>query len=242
LLFFNHLNTSTFLPDTSWVILSPIEQNIKQKIESVGTPLKDWDISINYGIKTGFNEAFIIDEETKNRLIIEDPKSAEILRPILRGRDIKKYTAQFAGLWVIVAKFGSHKYLENDYPVIYNHLLKYKTQLEKRGQCRYGGKNNAGMHHWLELDNCPSQNYLNDFDKPKIVWLTISDTSKFALDYIGYYCLDSTFCFIFCSIGERITHEVSGRKVEVLRWLKKSNIFIYNFRTILIKKKSFTLK
>jgi adenine-specific DNA-methyltransferase len=115
------------------------------------------------------------------------------LRPILRGRDIKKYTAQFAGLWVIVAKFGSHKYLENDYPVIYNHLLKYKTQLEKRGQCRYGGKNNAGMHHWLELDNCPSQNYLNDFDKPKIVWLTISDTSKFALDYIGYYCLDSTF-------------------------------------------------
>ncbi|GET25654.1 Eco57I restriction-modification methylase domain-containing protein [Prolixibacter sp. NT017] len=77
------------LTEESWVILSPIEQSIKEKIERIGTPLKDWDININRGILTGYNEAFIIDGATKERLIKEDPKSAEIIRPILRGRDIK---------------------------------------------------------------------------------------------------------------------------------------------------------
>lgn len=66
----------------SWCILSPIEQSIKRKIEAIGVPLKDWNISINYGIKTGCNEAFIIDGETKDALIAQDPKSAEIIRPI----------------------------------------------------------------------------------------------------------------------------------------------------------------
>ena len=71
------------------MILSDIEQRIKAKIEAIGIPLKDWDISINYGIKTGFNDAFIIDGEKRAELIAQDPKSEEIIRPILRGRDIK---------------------------------------------------------------------------------------------------------------------------------------------------------
>jgi len=75
----------------SWVILSPIEQQIKQKIEAVGVPLKDWNININYGIKTGLNEAFIISDEKRKELIEQDPKSAEVIRPLLRGRDIKRY-------------------------------------------------------------------------------------------------------------------------------------------------------
>lgn len=73
----------------SWVVLSEIEQRIKAKIEAVGVPLKDWDINIYRGILTGYNEAFIIDGKKKDELIAEDPKSAEIIRPILRGRDIK---------------------------------------------------------------------------------------------------------------------------------------------------------
>ncbi len=70
----------------SWAILSPIEQSIKRKIEAVGTPLKDWDIRINYGIKTGFNDAFIIDGKKKDELIAQDPKSAEIIRPFKKNR------------------------------------------------------------------------------------------------------------------------------------------------------------
>ena len=72
--------------------MSPIEQRIKEKIERVGIPLKDWDIRINYGIKTGFNNAFIIDGVKRKELIEQDPKSEEIIRPILRGRDIKRYS------------------------------------------------------------------------------------------------------------------------------------------------------
>ena len=81
----------------SWVILSPIEQSIKSKIEAVGTPLKDWDIQINYGIKTGLNDAFIISTEKRNEILDnctteeERLKTAELIRPILRGRDIKRY-------------------------------------------------------------------------------------------------------------------------------------------------------
>ena len=74
------------------------------KMEAVGVPLKEWDISISIiyrGVLTGYNRAFIIDNQTKERLIIQDPKSAEIIRPVLRGRDISRYKANWAGLWLI---------------------------------------------------------------------------------------------------------------------------------------------
>lgn len=82
----------------SWVILSPVEQSIKRKIEAIGTPLKDWNVKIYRGILTGYNDAFIIDGKKKDELIAADPKSAEIIRPILRGRDIKRYSYEFADL------------------------------------------------------------------------------------------------------------------------------------------------
>ncbi|PXV64045.1 type II restriction/modification system DNA methylase subunit YeeA, partial [Dysgonomonas alginatilytica] len=85
----------------SFVILSEIERCIKDKIERVGIPLKDWDINIYRGILTGYNEAFIIDGKTKDELIEKSPKNAEIIRPILRGRDIKRYGYEFADLWLI---------------------------------------------------------------------------------------------------------------------------------------------
>jgi hypothetical protein len=90
-----------FFSGNSWVILNPIEKRIKEKIERVGIPLKDWDISINYGIKTGCNEAFIIDKAKRDEIIAKDNKSAEILRPILRGRDIARYQTNFADLYLI---------------------------------------------------------------------------------------------------------------------------------------------
>ena len=85
----------------SWVVLSEIERSIKRKIEAVGIPLRNWNICINYGIKTGCNDAFIIDGATRERLIAEDPRSAELIRPILRGRDIKRYGYTFADQWII---------------------------------------------------------------------------------------------------------------------------------------------
>lgn len=125
----------------SWVILSPVEQSIKRKIETIGVPLKDWDISINYGIKTGFNDAFIIDGAKKDELISADPKSAEIIRPILRGRDIKRYSYDFKDLYII-ATFPSKHYDINDYPAIKDYLLSFGIErLEQTGNtCLINGQ------------------------------------------------------------------------------------------------------
>ena len=90
----------------SWVILSEIELSIKRKIEAVGTPLKDWDIQIYRGVLTGYNEAFIISTEKRDKILAncqneeERAKTAELIRPILRGRDIKRYGYDWAGLWL----------------------------------------------------------------------------------------------------------------------------------------------
>ena len=133
-----------FADSIPWVILSPIEQSIKQKIESVGIPLKDWNIQINYGIKTGFNDAFIISTEKRDEILAncqtedERQKTAELIRPILRGRDIKRYGYDWAGQWLIYipwhfpyqfdesitgASEKAEKAFKEQYPAVYNHML-----------------------------------------------------------------------------------------------------------------------
>lgn len=109
----------------SWVILSPIEQSIKRKIEAVGTPLKDWDINIYRGVLTGYNEAFIISTEKREEILSncqsedERTRTAELIRPILRGRDIKRYGYDWAGLYLI-ATFPSRHYDIEMYPAVKN--------------------------------------------------------------------------------------------------------------------------
>jgi hypothetical protein len=207
----------------SWAILSPVEQGIKRKIEAVGVPLKDWGVSIYRGVLTGYNEAFIISGAKKDELIAADPKSAEIIRPILRGRDIKRYGYNFAELWVILAKFGSHKYLKNDYPAIFAHLKQYETQLTQRGQCRYNasGKVNKdkpypGQHHWLELDNNPSDKYLEDFSKQKIIYPNMTKFLPFYLDNSNFFTNDKSFIIV-------------GNRLAFLCAFLNSSIFKYCF-------------
>ena len=183
----------------SWIILSPIEQSIKRKIESIGVPLKDWDISINYGIKTGFNEAFIIDGKKKDELIAADPKSAEIIRPILRGRDIKRYGYDFADLWLInthngIKEQGIPPIDVNKYPAIKAHLDQYYDIISKRydkGDTPYN------------LRNCI---YTDDFSKQKIIWGEISDKPKFALDKKGEYSIVNT---VFMMTGENLSYLIT---------------------------------
>lgn len=131
----------TFPSDgSSYIILSPIELSIRRKIEAVGKPLKDWDVQINYGIKTGCNEAFIITTEKRDELLAqcqteeERQRTAELIRPILRGRDIKRYSYDWAGLWVI-ATFPSRHYDIEDYPTVRDYLLSFgKERLEQTGK------------------------------------------------------------------------------------------------------------
>lgn len=179
----------------SWLILSGIEKQIKEKIERVGTPLKNWDVQINYGIKTGFNEAFIIDGKKRKELIEQHSKSEEIIRPILRGRDIKRYGYDFADLWLINTHNGlKEKNIKpiniKDYPAIKNHLDQFYPELQKRtdkGDTPYN------------LRNCA---YMEDFSKQKLLWAETmrihkDDTinfPRFGFETNGKYITDKT-CF-----------------------------------------------
>ena len=158
------------------MILSEIEQRIKAKIEAIGTPLKEWDISINYGIKTGFNDAFIINGEKRAELIAQDPKSAEIIRPILRGRDIKRYGYEFADLYIITT-FPSLKIDIELYPAVKQHLLSFGyDRLKQTGEKGARKKTN---NKWFETQD--SIGYWEDFFKQKIVWKAVGRNLAFSI-------------------------------------------------------------
>ena len=187
---------SDFSTDESWVILSPIEQSIKRKIEAIGTPLREWDISINYGVKTGLNEAFIITGEKRQEILNECQdedernRTAELIRPILRGRDIKRHSCTFANLWLICT-FPSRHYNINDFPTIKNHLLSFsKERLEQTGKTYIvdGQKVTARKkttNKWYETQDNIS--YWDDFSKQKIVYREISEQMDAIIDNNGYY-------------------------------------------------------
>lgn len=198
----------------SWTILSEIEQSIKKKIEAVGTPLKDWDIKINRGILTGLNEAFIISKEKRDELVKVDPKSAEIIRPILRGRDIKRYSIEFQEKYLI-ALFPAKKYEINDYPAIKEWLINGdwvavktkgnpptpigtgKLRLEQTGaHHEVGGvkfkSRKKTSNKWFETQD--SIGYWDDFNRLKIVFSRISgDEPSFALDNSGMLTNDTGY-------------------------------------------------
>ena len=200
----------------SWVILSPIEISIKRKIESVGVPLKDWDIKIYRGVLTGYNDAFIISTETRDGILNnctseeERKRTEELIRPILRGRDIKRYGYEWAGLWLIWVPWhfpyhldqsikGASKKAEEafktQYPSVYHHLLQYKEQLTARNKAETGIR-----YEWYALQRWGA-NYWDDFNKPKIIWGEISDRSKFSFDKNGQYVPEAT---TFLLVGNNI--------------------------------------
>ncbi|HHP0356281.1 TPA: DUF7149 domain-containing protein [Campylobacter lari subsp. concheus] len=178
---------------------------LKAKIEKHGTPLKDWHgLNINYGIKTGYNEAFIITTEKRDEILAKckdeakKERTAKLIRKMLRGRDIKRYSYEWANLWIIVFEFGSYKILEKEYPAIYNHLKQYKKKLQARGQCTNkpitDQKPYLGQHHWLELDNNPNKDYLSQFEKEKIIYSEIVRSPQFYLDTkLNFYAEATSF-------------------------------------------------
>ena len=194
---------SDFASSESWVILSQIEQSIKRKIEAVGKPLKDWDIQIYRGVLTGYNEAFIISTEKKEEILSnclddeERTRTAEIIRPILRGRDIQRYNYEWADKWLI-STFPARHYDIDDFPAIKEFLLSFDIRrLEQTGK-EYiisGEKVKARKktnNKWFETQD--SISYWEDFNKPKIIWKRIGSILRFSYDDKGCVGLDST-CF-----------------------------------------------
>lgn len=185
-----------FTSSDSWTILSSIEAAIKQKIEAAGIRLKDWNVRINRGILTGCNEAFIISGDKRNELISQNPKSAEIIRPILRGRDIKRYGYTFSDLWVITSHNGIRgrnipRIHIDEYPAIKAHLDEFYSKL-----CKRADKGDTPYN----LRNCA---YMDDLSMQKIVWGEISDKPKFAIDVDGEYYPEAT---TFLMTGEHLKY------------------------------------
>ncbi len=200
---------SSFENGNSWVILSGIEQRIKSKIEAAGIKLKDWKINIYRGVLTGFNEAFIISQETRDRLVSASSKNADIIRPILRGRDIQKYKSLWSGLYII-GTFPSLKVKIDQYPAVKNHLLKFgKRRLEQSG---LEGARKETNNQWYETQD--SINYWDDFYKPKIIWGEISDKSKFAYDENNYFVEATSFLMT----GESLKYLLGMVNSKLLEW------------------------
>lgn len=174
------------LKTEGWTLEKPEILALMDKLRKAGTPLGEYVQGRFYrGILTGLNEAFVIDEDTKKKLIAEDPKSAELIKPWLRGRDIKKWKAEWAGLYLITIPSSANKewpwtqeksenkarqIFKKTYPSIHQHLTRYEEKLKKR--------DDQGQF-WWELRSCA---YYDDFDCPKIVYPDIAQASEFTWD------------------------------------------------------------
>jgi adenine-specific DNA-methyltransferase len=159
----------------SWTFADSKAIELKLKIATVGIKLKDWnEVEIYFGIKSGLNQAFIIDEAKRASFIRKEHKSPEIIRPMLRGRDVKRYQISWDNLYIILAKIGIEI---PKYPEIYKHITNYKNQLLKRTDYI------PEVMEWYNLRPC---NYYNKFDKPKIIYPDISKNGGFYWDDKDY--------------------------------------------------------
>ena len=177
-----------------WQLEAPASFSLLEKIRAKGVPLaKHVGGQFYRGIITGLNEAFVIDGKRHDELIAEDPKSAELIKPFLGGKDVKRWKVTHKDKYLIVFPEGFHKKLAT-YPAILKHLSAFEEKLKKRGQCTTsrGGKN-EGQHHWLELDNNPKADYLKLFELPKIIYPDIYLHQSFCYEDKGYYSTNTTY-------------------------------------------------
>jgi len=179
------------LDKESWVIVDNDDFEIKKAVNEKGVQLKNWNINFYRGFLTGFNDAFFINEEQKEEFIKNEPKSEEIIKPLLRGRNICKFNYKFDELYVIFipwhfplngdpsisgASLEAEKAFKEQYPFVYNHLLKFKEELSARNKSETGIR-----YEWYALQR-PAATFAEEFEKEKLVWLSISDKPAFALD------------------------------------------------------------
>lgn len=206
-----------------WFVLSKVEKSVMEKMEQVGTPLKEWDVSINMGIKTGYSDAFIIDADTKDELVSQDPSSEQIIKPVLRGRDIDRYRYRWAGLWLIDTHNGydgAEAVDIDDYPVVKEHLDGFYPVLADRldkGRTPYN------------LRSCA---YREDFAGEKLFWMDMSGKGRFAYSKTEMYCRNDGYMitggpikYLCAVLNSGLVHYFMGRVAPTLgdhafRWFK----------------------
>jgi len=211
----------------SFTILSDIEKRIRNKIEQTGYSLAGWDIQMHLGIKTGFDEAFIIDGKMRDEFVLADYKNIDIIKPLLSEENIRCYVPVKSNQWLIylpwhfpllydktikTASERAEARFRLQYPVIYNHLVKFKEQLMARNTHEVGI-----IFEWYALQRSGSSNELDDFTRPKIIWKRESATSTFCIDYSGCAVMDTT-------------HFMTGQHLKYLLGVLNSKLGRYMLR------------
>ncbi|MBC7524835.1 MAG: Eco57I restriction-modification methylase domain-containing protein [Flavobacterium sp.] len=222
LIILNDLNSE------GWVILNKDDYEIKQIIAEKGKKLSEWNVEFYRGFLTGFNDAFFINKVEKDALIAEDPKSAEIIKPLLRGREIRKFGFDFHDQFVIFSHNGIKGNLKKgqkgiprinvpeDFPAIYNRLKLFKDKSSPLAKKNNDGtwqtlidRSDQGIH-WTNLRDCA---YFNLFDKPKLIWLSITDKPAFSYNENHYVTAPAYFLS-----GEKLKFLLPFLNSKVMEW------------------------
>jgi type II restriction/modification system DNA methylase subunit YeeA len=208
------------LSDNAWTLGDDSVLSLKDKIEKVGKPLKNWNVKIYRGVVTGYNDAFIIDTDTRNRILgnckdkEERKRTEEIIKPILRGRDIEKYRYRWAGLWIIGTFPAKHLNI-NHYPALKEYLASFGDRLLQDGK---PGHRKKTSNKWFETqDNIA---YYPEFEKEKIVWAETSDKIKMTIVPQGIYLLKT--CFMI--IGGNLKFIVGVANSKLIDWYIRQSI------------------
>lgn len=191
---------------------------LKAKIERIGTPLKEWQgLNIYRGILTGYNEAFIITTEKRNEILAnckdeaEKERTAKLIRKMLRGRDIKRYSYEWAGLWVI-GTFPSLKLDIEQYPALKQYLSQFLPRIEQSGEkgCRKKTSNK-----WFETqDNIA---YYEEFEKEKIVWNPVS--GEYLFSYIKEHIFFNNSLFMMTLDVFSLKYILAFMNSNCYKWL-----------------------
>jgi len=192
------LDTSR-LGDGVWSLIPPSEAQLLDKLALVGQPLADYcDNHIFMGIKSGLTKAFVIDKDTRAKILAENPEASEIIKSHLNGRDVRRYQVHSPGLYLI---YTYHGVLIEEYPAIEKHLQPFKTRLQKR----------ATKQAWYELQQ-PQRNFAEFMDNPKLIFPDIATMPRFALDTGGHYGSNTTYfipgddLYLLGVLNSRVAH------------------------------------
>ena len=189
-----------------WSILSKVGQRIIDKIQDAGTPLKDWEVQITRGVTTGCNDVFVINSATKDTLISTQTKSAEIIKPVLRGKDIQRFQIQWKDLWLVYTRKGIEI---NDYPAVQEYLSEHYNELSKK----------TGSNKWYELQGSPGPILDTQFSQEKLFWIELVETGRFAYTSNEMFCVNSAYVLT----GHSIKYLCAVLNSQLVTWFMKQN-------------------
>lgn len=212
-----------YLNDDSWSFADLKSETVKTLIEKSGKKIKDWGIEFNRGITSGYNNAYYIDEDTRNALVAADAKNSEVIKPILRGRDVSRYSYEFKKNWVLYIPWHfplhkdesisgaseiAEKAFKKEYPTIYKHLSQFKDKLSSRNKAETGVR-----YEWYALQRF-ANTFFDNFSKDKVIWLVLTDKASFAYEKEGLLVNDS----VFLMIGDNLKYLCAVLNSKLSEW------------------------